>query len=292
MIKHQSRPQGDDPRGYRIFGYGFSLSVTERAVATRLAEILRPFAVSPVAPGNAYRLAYDRQATADRWQLTLDGTTLMGSPSRDDLVEHLLWHVNTHALKHAPGRLLVHAGSVVAPGGGAVILVGASGAGKSTLVTALVRAGWGYLSDELAVIDPVRHVVEPHPRPIHLKRGSPALPPGHVSPDSVTGAWHLPAEQVRRGALAEAQPVRAIVRLDPRGGARPTMTVLSPGEAAAALAKHVLNPDDHRGTLLPLIRDLALGALSLALSPGDLSASVTLLTGGLGHAAATSSSAL
>lgn len=254
-------------------------------MAARLAEILRPFATAPAPPGNAYRLDFDPRAPRDPWQLTLEGSRLMGSPDRDALVQYLLWHVNTYALRHAPERVLVHAGSVVTPSGGAVLLVGNSGAGKSTLVTALVRAGWGYLSDELAVIDPIARLVEPHPRFIHLKRGSPALQAAHGEPDQYLGAWHLPVEQVRGGAMAAAQPVTGIVRLDPRGAAEPALAVLTPGEAGAALARHVLNPRDHRGTLLPLIRDIALGARPLALAPGDLSASVRLLNAALGDAA-------
>jgi hypothetical protein len=50
------------------------------------------------------------------------------------------------------GRALVHAAAVVAPSGGAWLLVGDSHAGKSTTVATLSLAGWRYLSDDQVVV--------------------------------------------------------------------------------------------------------------------------------------------
>ena len=50
------------------------------------------------------------------------------------------------------GRALVHAAAVVAPSGGAWLLVGDSHAGKSTTVATLALAGWRYLSDDQVVV--------------------------------------------------------------------------------------------------------------------------------------------
>jgi hypothetical protein len=47
---------------------------------------------------------------------------------------------------------LVHAGAVVAPDGGAWLLVGDSHAGKSTTCLNLIRAGWDYLADDQVVL--------------------------------------------------------------------------------------------------------------------------------------------
>jgi hypothetical protein len=81
----------------------------------------------------------------------------------DDLIDDL--HL-TIAL-HSTDGVFVHAG-VVGWRGAAIIVPGRSMTGKSTLVTALVKAGASYLSDEYAIIRP-DGTVAPYPRPIQLR---------------------------------------------------------------------------------------------------------------------------
>jgi hypothetical protein len=50
------------------------------------------------------------------------------------------------------GRALVSAGAVVAPGGGAWLLVGDEGGGAATALRRLVASGWSYLSAERALL--------------------------------------------------------------------------------------------------------------------------------------------
>jgi len=50
------------------------------------------------------------------------------------------------------GRALVHAGAVVAPGGGAWLLSGGTFSGKTTTCVNLIRAGWSWLSDDHVVL--------------------------------------------------------------------------------------------------------------------------------------------
>ncbi|MFC0674724.1 hypothetical protein [Brachybacterium hainanense] len=61
--------------------------------------------------------------------------------------------------------ILLHAGVVEHPRLGVLALVGASGAGKSTATLELGRGGV-YLSDELAILDPVSHAVTAFPKPV------------------------------------------------------------------------------------------------------------------------------
>src|SRR5579871_2793500 len=61
-------------------------------------------------------------------------------------------HMHLYVGEYASNRVFVHAG-VVGWRNRAIVLPGASGAGKTTLVTALLRAGARYYSDEYAVFD-------------------------------------------------------------------------------------------------------------------------------------------
>ena len=51
------------------------------------------------------------------------------------------------------GRLPFHCSALEAPEGGAVLIAGASGAGKSTLTGNLLRRGYRFLADDMAVVD-------------------------------------------------------------------------------------------------------------------------------------------
>jgi hypothetical protein len=81
------------------------------------------------------------------------------------LESELLYHVASHA----PDRTFVHAG-VAAHRGRAIVIPGASLSGKTTLVTALVRAGAIYYSDECALLDE-RGFVFPFAKPLSIRAG-------------------------------------------------------------------------------------------------------------------------
>ncbi len=70
--------------------------------------------------------------------------------------------------------LLLHA-ATVEKDGKALILTGESGSGKSTLSALLGEAGWRFMGDEFALIDPLTGFACPFPRPVSLKNESMAV---------------------------------------------------------------------------------------------------------------------
>jgi HprK-related kinase A len=73
--------------------------------------------------------------------------------------------------------LLLHA-AVVEREGRAVVMTGASGAGKSTLSALLGEAGWRFMGDEFALLEPETGLLHSFPRPVSLKNEATALFPG------------------------------------------------------------------------------------------------------------------
>jgi hypothetical protein len=67
-------------------------------------------------------------------------------------VERFVRMTPTAALYLQRGIPVLHAAAVADPAGRAVVLAGDSGSGKSVLLTALIRRGWGLLTDDLAPV--------------------------------------------------------------------------------------------------------------------------------------------
>jgi hypothetical protein len=116
-------------------------------------------------------------SVADAVDLTRDGQTVALGQCPGDAVGWLVWDVNRAAADASGQHLLFHAGAVQlthidGPDGRGVLLPGPSGSGKSTLSAGLVRAGFGYLTDELVALDLTSGQLLPYPKPITVKPGS------------------------------------------------------------------------------------------------------------------------
>lgn len=131
---------------------------------------------------------------------------------------------------------VLHAGAVVR-NRVAVLLPGSSGSGKSTLTAALVQAGWGLLSDELAPI--AGGIVAPYPIAPRLRSGSWRLL-GLRPPEGISLRWPVPINLLD-GAPAPATPVAAVVLLDRDG--RPGVVTATRAEALEVLCQSCFNLD-------------------------------------------------
>lgn len=112
-------------------------------------------------------------------------------PSRDAMLAQLPTVLNDHAAR-SHGVLVLHAGTVVTPGGSTIVLTGAANDGNSTLTAALIAAGCDYLGDESITLG--RDLVPfGYPKPLTLDANSravlglPADPFPHIGPESIRG---------------------------------------------------------------------------------------------------------
>jgi hypothetical protein len=157
------------------------------------------------------------------------------------LLQGNFWAYGLMKLFRQKGLYTLHGAGLVSPANAGVVISGPCGCGKSTLSIGLIRAGWGYLSDDALLLREVNQVVE-----ILALRKSfyvdeenaqryPDLSLGAVVPDNAGG-------QRRQLALHESHPdqylpqTTASVLVFPRIVSDPTST-LKPLSGAAALAK-------------------------------------------------------
>ena len=162
-----------------------------------------------------------------------------GADGAADVIAEDIQHLLAH---RAGGLLFLHAGAVVWRGR-AILLPGRSGCGKSSLVAALLDAGAGYLSDELALVD-ARGRAHSYARPLALRRG------GTVE--------RLAAARLGASVAESGAPVAVLAFLSYAPGAAWSVERLTPGRAVLAGLRHALAArrrlDLARRVLIPLSR--------------------------------------
>lgn len=283
---------------FRVLDTYFSLRHNDTLLGDYVERVLGRFRVppdplevrSPPTPNVPPRYSLvscdgdgDGDPSAARYLLYYGDTLLIDTPTTGYTLTHLFWHVNAEAIRQTGSFFLAHAGCVLAPSGAGLVLPAESGSGKTTLVTALVKAGFGYLSDEAAVVDPVSGSLHPFPKALTIKTGSfplfPELAAEHLG-SLVPGTWHVHPDQLRPGAAVtgSCDPGWIVpIRYDPEvDGAQ--LSPLRPAEVVVELAGSSLNLHRYGIRALPLLAQLARRAGGFRLRFGNLDAAVEALT--------------
>lgn len=217
-----------------------------------LAPLADPSATARVAGQPIERIEVVERA-AGTYLVSVDGVRASEAQQPARLVAGLLEHVNRRAAGSVTEGIPVHGGAVFDPAsGGTVVLAGPSGSGKSTLSAAAVMRGWGFVAEEVAVVDGTTQVVRPFRRPIGLRRaGAAAI--GLDYPDDrwfeEVHPWAVPRERWADGA-----PLVGIAIVSRGDGVDTRVVRLAPAEALEALIGNVVVPDDAR--LAPVFRRL------------------------------------
>ena len=278
----------------RALSYRFAVRTDDQRLGHLVDEVLAglrdPGDTAPV-PHWYSLTASDRAGTVD---VGRDGREIARGQTHGDAVGWVVWDVNRSAAEASGDHLLFHAGALEA-GGTGVLVPGASGSGKSTLVAGLVRAGLGYLTDELAAFDMGRGMLVPYPKPITVKPGSFGalcdMDPACRGETGPGGAWTGEEWQVavgegtgRRIGRPCAPAFVVVPRYDP--GVETALTRLSDTEAFFALAVNAVNLLPHGAAATGALGRLAVGCRCYALTMSDLVEACRLVEGLVAEAAA------
>lgn len=266
--------------GFRRLSHDFTVRCNDRAIGAYVSEVLRRSAVPESIDGaTSYEvLDLGPSAGSSRFRLHVRGRWVLGSEDPAHVLNDLFSHVNLETLEAARDLVLVHAGAVVTPDGAGVLLPAPSGSGKSTLVAGLVRAGFGYLSDEAAVIDPLTGILHPYPVHLSLKAASrdrfpDARPvPAHLAYSEDT--WHVDPDAIRAGSIAGACEVGFVVSHRFVSGAATVVDPLSPAEACLELTQNLMLPRRDPQRSLDVLAGVCRRSRSFRLTHGDLDEAV------------------
>ncbi|GGI03991.1 hypothetical protein [Egicoccus halophilus] len=253
--------------------HAFTVVTDEPSLTRHLDTVLAPLATaSTTVPTSHYRLAVRaRPAT-----LHADDRLLIRADEPSRPLAHLLHAVN-EAARRSTSACVLHA-AVADRGDGAVVFAAASESGKSTLVRALVDAGWGYLSDEYAIVHDDL-TVQPYARPISLDPGSWQLFAQHRPdpPPAVTALlpdqWQLPVPDPVR----ERRPVRAVVLPRHVPGAASRLVPVAPLDAVRLLLGCSFSRQEQPGRDLALLSRLAHTVAVARLQVDGLTSAVDVL---------------
>jgi hypothetical protein len=274
-------------RAYRVLSYSFSVRWNGDVTDDRIDYVFGGVTVSqsngpPGNPGadgaSVYSLVDLGPRQEKRFRLLLGDEQLVGSRAADGVLDNLLYQILTRTRELTEEFLLIHAGSVVTSRGEGVLLPAAAGSGKTTLVAGLIRSGFGFLSDEIGVIDHGGGVLRPYPRALNFKNGAQAIFPdlavNHNGSPFSRGVGYLRAEEIRPDVMASPSEVRFVIAPRYVDGATTLVTALSPGEMVKELWANALNIDAYGARALPILANVARGAKGFRLLSGDLGEAV------------------
>ena len=225
-------------RRFRLLGHDFAIRSTDPGLGRYLDEVLAPAAVGGT-PTTWYSILTGLPGERSD-ALLIDEDRVLHTDQPHYVLKHLMWHINQQAIQRGlSAYVLVHA-AVAERGGVGIVMPAPEEAGKTTLVAGLVQAGFGYLSDEAAAIDPGTLEIQPFPKPLSIDKGSwkvlaCAAPQLDGSTRGyLTKQWQVSPLSLRDGSVSG--PVRAGLLILPtyRAGAATTLEPISPVDALIA----------------------------------------------------------
>ena len=268
-----------DTMTFRRLSHRFTVRCDDPVAATYVSRVLGRFSVDAEREGTSYEIvARGVSGPESRYALMVDDEWMLGSDDQVLVLDELFARVNANTMEATSGFVLVHSGAVVARGGAGVLLPAASGSGKTTLVAGLVRAGFGYLSDEAAVLDPVTGILHPYPVHLSLKAASrdrfPEARPDDADLAFSGRAWHVDPDAIRPGAVASACAVGFVIAHRYEPGAAIRIEPLTPGEACVELVRNLMLARRDTPRSLDLLARICRASRSYRLTHGDLDEAV------------------
>lgn len=202
-----------------------------------------------------------------------------------DALPFVEWGINYQLVGKRSNFLCVHAAALSRHGHG-VLFPGQSGSGKSTLAAGLLARGWRYLSDEVALIDPVTLHVHPFPKALCIKSGAFADVRGLDIPFAgrrhyVKGAKGQVAYVnplcMGSSAIGRHCPIRFVILPRFVPASAPRLLRLASAQAAFELTRNAMNRIAFGDRAIGLLTEVAQRAESFTLRSGPLRETAKLL---------------
>jgi hypothetical protein len=155
-------------RRLRCVGYEWSILTNDPALIDDITYLYEACADGSRGPArHVFIVRRHTNSGAPFVSVYRDGQAILRRVPAGLAIAQLIWEVNRGVVEEAGNRVLLHAAAAQRDEG-IVLLAGPEGSGKSTLVTALVRSGLRYVTDEIAAVELPSGTITPYPKPIAL----------------------------------------------------------------------------------------------------------------------------
>lgn len=223
---------------FQIYGYAFSFTSNIAYAAKSLGRLFADYGtMSPPADEHNYRITINPDST-NGLVIQTPHTAPRSIQSLDKALQAVEAAITNEICRFEHGLHVIH-GGVVYGSDGDLLLIGHSGAGKTSLCLALATRGFTVGGDDMAILDPHRGVLRPHPRCFHIDKTSASMLKelglklhGNEINDEFIIPQDLGLRQVRCARL------RLVIVLEPERLRRPRLIHQTQAEATAAVLIH------------------------------------------------------
>ena len=269
-------------RCYRALSYTFRVRTQHPEIGRHFDRLLADFRSRRVPGVPTFQITH-RAAASQPYAVYRGGRIIQRAPSLAPIIDWVLWQATQEAVERTTEYLALHAGAV-ARNGKAILLPAPPDSGKTTLSAALTRAGFSYLSDEVALIEPDTALLHPYARALWMEIPSIDLMGPDVRqaiPSDLLalgrGQYQITPNELRPGSVGKPTRVRFVVAPMYRRGSKTTLEPMSRAEALVAMADQSFNFGRFGVKALPLLERVVKGAECYRLAMGDLEAAVRMV---------------
>lgn len=256
------------PFNVRSIDEGFA-----QALRWHLGPFRRPRSEPQSVPVRVYQRSEDEAESPPPFTYLRSAEIVLRDPSMSTIATRAVMDIQEYACRNVRTFVAIHSGAV-GTSEGALLMPGAPDTGKSTTTTALITAGFGYLSDEVAPIDPVTSRVYPYPRRVALDEIALDLFPGLA--DRLQDREGLRGHPFQRfirpedlgSKTSDPMPVRWLVFPSKDMAGAPRLTPVTRAEAVELLAANCFNLFRYEGRGVIMLSRVVAEAEAYQLSGG------------------------
>jgi hypothetical protein len=266
-------------RAYRFNSFSFRVCSNVPATGELIDNLLEEFRAPKTQDDLIYFLdhhSHGRQPFA----LYVDGLCIQEPVLAASMIDFVLADATTRAIESERHFLVLHAGAVTW-GKTGILLPGPPDSGKTTLVAGMTRAGFSYMTDEAALVEPSSGLLHPFARPLAMDPESVDVIGGlrESLPDEyhrlMHYQYHVRPEDLREVDLPVPCPIGYVVAPAYALGADTRLERVSTASAVKLLVENSFNFEGFGAAGLRLLADVAQRAECYRLQMGNLNAAIS-----------------
>ena len=233
-------------RFFRVANHVFEFCCQHGKLGQEFTGHMAHLALNSETPCDSRLAVVPGKGGANTWDIYVDDQGFREGLPENQVLPHLATLFFVRACETLKENLLFHA-AVLEKNDTTVMFPGEAGSGKTTLAAVLMKHGYRFFSDEIAVLNAKTLCISPLPLPMSIKQGAvgplsgyyPGLAqhPVHLRADGKMVRYVSPSPSNLPESLDVSTPVHSVVFPKYREGAATNLTSLDKMDALQRLAR-------------------------------------------------------